>query len=98
MATRYLPLFLRHSPTPSVRDFALLAGIEAAVRGTLISAMPLTVYAALGNAEDTSAAYFHAGIAALIIAMPVMVEQFKGVIEAALDQSAVLLAQEASDG
>jgi flagellar biosynthetic protein FliR len=39
-----------------------------------------------------------AGIAALIIAMPVMAEQFKGVIEAALDQSAVLLAQEASDG
>ena len=66
MATKNIPLFLRHSPTPSVRDFALLAGIEAAVRGTLISAMPLTVYAALGNAEDTSAAYFHAGIAALV--------------------------------
>lgn len=66
MATRYLPLFLRHSPTPSVRDFALLAGIEAAVRGTLISAMPLAVYAALGTAEATSKAYFHAGIAALI--------------------------------
>ena len=32
-----------------------------------------------------------AGIAALIIALPVMVEQFEGVLEAALDQSALLL-------
>ncbi|MEY4698089.1 MAG: hypothetical protein RIT14_2517 [Pseudomonadota bacterium] len=66
MATRYLPLFLRHSPTPRVQNFALLAGIEASVRGTLISAMPLAVYDALGSAQATSEAYFHAGIAALI--------------------------------
>jgi flagellar biosynthetic protein FliR len=32
-----------------------------------------------------------AGIAALIIALPVMVEQFEGVLERALDQSALLL-------
>jgi len=32
-----------------------------------------------------------AGIAALIIALPVMVHQFKGVIESALDQSALLV-------
>ena len=66
MATRYVPLFLRHSPTPRVRDFALLAGTEAAVRGTLISAMPLAVYHALGDAAATSEAYFHAGIVALL--------------------------------
>ncbi|MES2844759.1 MAG: MFS transporter [Pseudomonadota bacterium] len=66
MATRYLPLFLRHSPTPRIENFALLAGIEASVRGTLISAMPLTVYHALGSAEATSSAYFMAGIVALI--------------------------------
>ncbi len=36
-----------------------------------------------------------AGIAALIIAMPVMVEQFQGVIAAALDQSAALVVPEA---
>lgn len=66
MATRYLPLFLRHSPTPRVQNFALLAGIEASVRGTLISAMPLTVYASLGSAEATSSAYFWAGIVALV--------------------------------
>lgn len=66
MATRYVPLFLRHAPTPRVRDFALLAGTEAAVRGTLISAMPLAVYHALGDAAATSEAYFHAGIVALL--------------------------------
>ncbi|QYZ69692.1 MFS transporter [Neotabrizicola shimadae] len=66
MATRYLPLFLRHSPTPQVEHFALLAGLEAAVRGTLISAMPLVVYEAMGSAEATSAVYFHAGLVALV--------------------------------
>jgi MFS transporter, ACDE family, multidrug resistance protein len=66
MANRYIPLALRHSPTPRVQNFALLAGIEASVRGTLISAMPLVVYDALGSAEGTSSAYFYAGIVALI--------------------------------
>ncbi|WP_435257806.1 MFS transporter [Thioclava sp. FR2] len=66
MATRYIPLFLKHSPTPRVQSFALLAGMEATVRGTLISAMPLAVYDALGSAEGTSAAYFAAGLVSLI--------------------------------
>jgi flagellar biosynthetic protein FliR len=39
-----------------------------------------------------------AGIAALIIALPVMIEQMKGVIGTALDQSAALIAPEAGDG
>jgi MFS transporter, ACDE family, multidrug resistance protein len=65
MGNRYLPLLLRHSPTERVRDFALLTGLEAAVRGTLISAMPLTVYATLGTATATSAVYFVAGIVSL---------------------------------
>ncbi len=67
MATRYLPLALKHSPTPQIENFALLAGLEAAVRGTLISAMPLAVYQTLGDdAQATSAAYFAAGIVALL--------------------------------
>ena len=65
MATRYIPLALHHSPAPKVRHFAMLAGIEASVRGTLISAMPLVVYDALGSAEATSSAYFMAGLVAL---------------------------------
>ncbi|MFM2390484.1 MAG: hypothetical protein RLZZ437_2039 [Pseudomonadota bacterium] len=66
MALRYLPLHLRHSPTNRVRDFALLTGLEAAVRGMLISAMPLAVYDTLGTASATSAAYFVAGIVSLL--------------------------------
>ena len=65
MATRYIPLFLKHSPTPRVENFSLLSGLEAAVRGTLISAMPLAVYDALGSAEATSAIYFIAGLVSL---------------------------------
>ena len=65
MAMHDIPLHLKHTPTPKVQHFALLAGLEAAVRGTLISAMPLTVYAALGDAETTSLAYFAAGVIAL---------------------------------
>lgn len=66
MVNRYIPLALRHSPTPRIEHFALLAGLEAAVRGTLISAMPLAVYAALKDAQATSLVYFLAGIVALI--------------------------------
>ena len=66
MANRYIPLYLKHAPTPRVESFALLSGLEAAVRGTLISAMPLAVYDALGSAEATSSAYFIAGIISMI--------------------------------
>ncbi len=66
MANRYIPLALRYSPTPRIEHFALLSGLEAAVRGTLISAMPLAVYAALQDAQSTSFVYFLAGIVALV--------------------------------
>lgn len=66
MANRYIPLHLKHAPTPRVENFALLSGLEAGVRGTLVSAMPLAVYDALGSAEATSSAYFVAGIVSMI--------------------------------
>jgi hypothetical protein len=66
MATRYLPLALRHSPTPRIEHFALLAGLDAAIRGMLISTMPLVVYDALGDAQSTSVVFFLSGIVALI--------------------------------
>lgn len=71
MAIRYLPLHLRHSPTSRLRDFALLTGLEAAIRGMLISVMPLTVYATLGSASATSAAYFIAGLVSLFCGLMV---------------------------
>lgn len=66
MANRYIPLALRHSPTPRIEHFALLSGLDASIRGMLISTMPLVVYDALGDAQTTSVVFFVSGIVALI--------------------------------
>jgi ACDE family multidrug resistance protein len=66
MATRYLPLALKHSPTPRIEHFALLSGLDATIRGTLISTMPLVVYDTLGDAQSTSVVFFLSGIVALV--------------------------------
>ncbi len=50
---------------PRIEAFAVLAGLEAAVRGVLISVMPLVVYDALGSAEGVSRSYFLAGLVSL---------------------------------
>lgn len=71
MANKYIPVLLRHSPVPKVQHFALLAGLEASVRGMLISVMPLTVYDALGSAESVSQVYFIAGLASLCLGLMV---------------------------
>ncbi|MGO4909202.1 MFS transporter [Pseudorhodobacter sp. W20_MBD10_FR17] len=71
MANKYIPVLLRHSPVPKVQHFALLAGLDASVRGMLISAMPLTVYDALGSAESVSQVYFIAGLASLCLGLMV---------------------------
>ncbi len=65
MALHHPPENLSYLPSPGVRSFAMLAGLDAAVRGTLISAMPLVVYDAMGSAAITSQAYFAAGFVAL---------------------------------
>ena len=66
MASKYIPLFLRHSPTPRVEAFALLAGLEAGVRGILISVMPLALYEAVQDAAIVSRTYFLIGLASLL--------------------------------
>jgi len=66
MANKYIPLFLRHSPTPSVEAFALLAGLEAGVRGILISVMPLALYEAVQDAAIVSSTFFLIGLASLL--------------------------------
>jgi hypothetical protein len=66
MAYRYIPLALRHSPTPRIEHFALLSGLDASIRGVLISTMPLVVYDALGDAQATSVAFFLSGVVALV--------------------------------
>ena len=51
---------------PRIEAFAMLAGLEAAVRGLLISVMPLAMYEALGSAEAVSQSYFLVGLASLV--------------------------------
>ena len=65
MVLRYIPLDLKHSPSPKIQHFALLAGLEAAVRGTLIATIPLAVYDAFGSAQNLSTVYLIAGIITL---------------------------------
>lgn len=56
---------LRLPRIPKLQHFALLAGLEAAVRGSLISVMPLVVRDAMGSTQDASKVYFLAGIVSL---------------------------------
>ena len=65
MALRYQSLELKHAATPRLQHFALLAGLEAAVRGTLISTIPIAVYDAFGSAQNLSTVYFTAGVITL---------------------------------
>jgi MFS transporter, ACDE family, multidrug resistance protein len=74
MLERAVPEWLRHPPagvgrTPSARAFAALAGIEALIRGTLLSVLPLAIYTALGDARSVSAVYFAVGLTSLAFGM-----------------------------
>jgi ACDE family multidrug resistance protein len=71
MQLRYIPVWLRHSPAPSVEGFAVLAGLEAAARGVLLSVFPLVMYRALGEAAVVSRVYFWIGLASLAIGLMV---------------------------
>lgn len=71
MAPRYIPIYLRHAAGPSVEGFAVLSGIEAAIRGLMISVMPLVVYDALGDAQAESQLYFFVGCGSLVTGLMV---------------------------
>ncbi len=71
MFNRRTPLFLKHPPVPGVRGFAVLAGLEAGVRGMLIATMPLVVYQALGDAAVVSELYFFVGVVSMITGLMV---------------------------
>jgi ACDE family multidrug resistance protein len=65
MTLKYRSLELAHAPTPQIQHFAILAGLEAAVRGILITTIPLAVYDALGSAQSVSSVYFATGLITL---------------------------------
>jgi hypothetical protein len=66
---RYIPDWLRRVPEPGARAFALLQGLEASVRGLLVSVWPLVLYDALGDAGSVSLAYFSVGVASLLFGL-----------------------------
>ena len=71
---RAVPEWLRHPPAgaarkPGARAFATLAGVEAAIRGTLLSVFPLAMYEALGDAGTVSRVYFVIGLGSLIVGL-----------------------------
>lgn len=57
---------LHRTAVPRLEAFATLAGLEAAVRGLLISVMPLAMYEALQDPGQVSIAYFVVGLASMI--------------------------------
>ena len=64
-----LPKILTRAPVPGVRAFAFLAGIEAVVRGMVLSVYPLMMYRAYGDAAVVSQYYFVVGLLSLITAL-----------------------------
>ncbi len=71
MFTPRTPLYLSHAPTPRVEHFALIAALEAGVRGILLSVMPLVIYRAWADESKVSAIYLAVGIASLIFGLMV---------------------------
>ncbi len=69
MLERRIPEWLRHAPTPGVRGFAVLSGLEAIARGILIAVMPLTVYGILKDAQLVSMVYFLVGLLSLLVGL-----------------------------
>ncbi|WP_282609670.1 MFS transporter [Pelagibius sp. Alg239-R121] len=69
MFQRRIPDWLRHAPTPSIRGFAVLAGVESAARGVLMSVFPIVMYRTFGSAETVSEVYFLVGILSFITAL-----------------------------
>lgn len=60
---------LRTPVTANVNGFAILAGVEAVVRGTVLAAFPLLMYRAWEDAAVVSRWYLTVGLLSLVIAL-----------------------------
>lgn len=69
MFERNIPEFVRHAPNPSVHGFAILTGVEAIARGSLVSVFPLEMYKALKDAQAVSEMYFLIGCLSLLFGL-----------------------------
>lgn len=66
MFQRRIPELLRHTPVPSARGFAVLAGTEAVTRGMLISVFPIVMYRAYQDSSLVSEIYFAIGVLSML--------------------------------
>lgn len=74
MFERSIPEWLRHPPSaaarkPGAKAFATLSGVEAMIRGMLLSVFPLAMYRALGDAGTVSWVYFGIGLISLCVGL-----------------------------
>ena len=69
MFQRRIPEWLRHAPTPGVRGFAVLGGLESVARGILTSVFPIEMYRVFQSAEKVSEVYFAIGVGSLFAAL-----------------------------
>jgi MFS family permease len=62
-----------------VPQFALIAGLEALVRGSTLAAFPLLMYRAWGNAQVVTELYFVVGLLSLLtaLAVPVLAQRLQ---------------------
>jgi len=58
-------------PRPGVRSFALLTGLDAGIRGMLVSVFPLEMYRAFQDAGTVSGLYFAMGFLSLAVGLMV---------------------------
>ena len=59
----------RYDPAPGVKSFAMLAALESAARGMLVSVLPIAMYRVFADAKLVSEVYFLIGILSFITAL-----------------------------
>jgi ACDE family multidrug resistance protein len=65
------PKLVRNDTAPGVKSFALLAALESAARGMLISVLPIAMYRVYADAKLVSEVYFLIGLLSFITALMV---------------------------
>jgi ACDE family multidrug resistance protein len=65
------PDIIHYDPVPSVKSFAMLAALESAARGILISVLPIAMYRVYADAKLVSEVYFLVGLLSFITALTV---------------------------
>jgi len=63
------PDLVRYDPAPGVKSFAMLAALESATRGILISVLPIAMYRVYADAKLVSEVYFLVGLLSFITAL-----------------------------